>query len=272
MRPLQTSESIGAAQDFTAITELPGSLLNQQQMARICQRYALGSALAQGKRVLEVSCGAGVGLGLLERAATLVVGCDLTYGVLATAQRHYGRRIPLAGADAQSLPFGASTFDLALSFEAIYYLPRPDAFLREVQRVLAPGGALLIGTSNPDWPHFVPGQMSVRYPGVPLLAALLQLAGFRRIHFYGALPTPPGVSSQQWVVAAARRQLLRLPIFYADTRVTRSLKRLVYGSLAPLPAELPAEPAPNNAEQDLTPISSSEPDRVHRVLFVVAHA
>jgi ubiquinone/menaquinone biosynthesis C-methylase UbiE len=272
MRPPIGSTVTGVAQDFTAITELPGSHLNRQQMARIQQRYALGSSLAQGKRVLEVSCGAGVGFGLLARAATLVVGCDLTYGVLAIAQRHYGRRIPLAGADAQSLPFGESTFDLLLSFEAIYYLPQPDAFLREARRVLAPGGALLIGTSNPDWPHFVPGQLSVRYPGVPLLAALLQLAGFQRLHFYGSLPTPMGVSSQQTVVAAARRQLLRLPIFYADTLVTRFLKRLVYGSLTPLPPELPAEPAQANAEQDLTPLSSSQSDRVHRVLFVVAHA
>lgn len=272
MTLLTDSTVTGAAQDFTAITELPGSHLNRLQMARIHQRYAFGSSLAQGKRVLEVSCGAGVGFGLLERAATLVVGCDLTYGVLATAQHHYGRRIPLAGADAQSLPFADGAFDLLLSFEAIYYLPRPEAFFHEARRVLAPAGVLLIGTSNPDWPHFVPGKLSVRYPGVPLLAALLQLAGFQRLHFYGSLPTPTGVSSRQAAVAAVRRQLLRLPLFSTDTPATRFLKRVVYGQLAPLPPELPAGRAQATVEQGLIPISSSQPDRVHRVLFVVAQA
>jgi ubiquinone/menaquinone biosynthesis C-methylase UbiE len=270
MRPSIGSKSVDAAQDFTSITELPGSHLNRQQMARIRQRYALGSSLAEGKRVLEVSCGAGVGFGLLERAAAQVVGCDLTFGVLATAQRHYGERIPLAGADAQSLPFAARTFDLLLLFEAIYYLPRPDAFLREAHRILSPVGTLLIGTSNPGWPHFVPGKMSIRYPGVPLLADWLQLAGFQTPHFYGSLATPTRISPGQAVVAAARRQMVRLPLFGSDTVITRLLKRLVYGRLAPLPPELPTEPAKPTAEHGLTTISSSQPDRIHRVLFVLA--
>lgn len=272
MPPLKVGTSIGAVQDFTAITELPGSHLNRQQMARIHQRYALGSSLAQGKRVLEVSCGAGVGFGLLERTAALVVGCDLTSEVLATAQRHYGKRIPLAGADAQSLPFADSTFDLLLSFEAIYYLPRPDAFLREARRVLAPGGTLLIGTSNPDWPHFVPGKLSVRYPSVPLLAAWLQFAGFQPSHLFGSLPASTSTSPGQAVVAAARKQVVRLPLFGADTAATRLLKRLVYGPLAPLPPELAAGPAQPHADHGLTPILSSQPDRMHRVLFVMAQA
>lgn len=272
MAPPRANTATGATQDFTAITELPGSYLNQQQMARIRQRYALGKSLAQGKRVLEVSCGAGIGLGLLARVAAQVVGSDLTYGVLATARRHYGDSIPLVGADAQTLPFADGAFDLVLSFEAIYYLPQPDAFLGEARRILAPAGELLIGTSNPDWPHFVPGKLSVRYPGVLLLAPLLQQAGFQTLQFYGSLPTPTGVSSRQTLVAAARSQLLRLPLFAADTLATRFLKRLAYGPLAPLPPELPVEPGQADRFKGLTPISPSQPDQVHRVIFVVARA
>ena len=180
-------------------------------MARICQRYALGASLAAGRRVLEVACGAGIGLGVVAASATQLVGCDLTYGVLATARRHYGRRIPLLSADAQTLPFADASFDLILSFEAIYYLPRLDQFLRESRRVLSPRGQLLIGTSNPDWPHFVPGGMSVDYPNVARLSAQVRAAGFTTIHCYGALPVSVQSTPRQRITAHLRKLLRSVP-------------------------------------------------------------
>ena len=160
--------------DFTSITEMPGSYLNAEQMMRITQRYHLAAALAQGKDVLEVACGAGIGLGVLQEAARSLAGCDYTLPVLTMAQAHYTQRVPLLCADAQALPFAAASFDLVLAFEAIYYLKQPQCFLREANRLLRKDGTLLIGTSNPDWPHFAAGQMSVHYPTLPELAALLQ--------------------------------------------------------------------------------------------------
>jgi hypothetical protein len=51
--------------DYTEITERPGSRLNAEQMARFVHRYATSYALVQG-RVLEVACGAAIGLGGLQ--------------------------------------------------------------------------------------------------------------------------------------------------------------------------------------------------------------
>jgi ubiquinone/menaquinone biosynthesis C-methylase UbiE len=257
------------APDFTAVTELPGSLLNWEQMARIRQRYALAASLARGARVLEISCGSGIGLGLVQEAATSLVGCDLTYGVLAAAQQHYGGRIPLVGADAQRLPFADYSFDLLLCFEAIYYLPHPDHFLNEARRLLSPRGRLLIGTSNPHWPHFVPGAMSLHYPDLGELDTRLRQAGFAQLQAWGSFPADDALPGRQTLVSTARRQLGRLPFLTADTGLTRLLKRLAYGRLTPLPAELPgvaeSEPSP-----DLTPLDPNQPDRRHRVLFVLA--
>ena len=85
--------------NFTAITELPHSLLHEEQWTRLLQRYHLGAQLAQGKDVLEVACGAGIGLGLLQQDARSVVGCDYTGQVLAIA-------LSLAvGAEWMSLPW-----------------------------------------------------------------------------------------------------------------------------------------------------------------------
>ncbi len=257
--------------DFTAVTELPGSRLNAEQMARICQRYALGASLAAGRRVLEVACGAGIGLGVVAAGAQQLVGCDLTYGVLAMARRHYGRRIPLLSADAQTLPFADASFDLILSFEAIYYLPRLDHFLRESRRILAPHGQLLIGTSNPDWPHFVPGTMSVDYPDLAALNGQLRAAGFARCQAYGALPVSAQTTPRQMAAAHIRKLLRSVPLLTGDTVVARVLKRLAYGRLVALPAALdPQSLAVAAPFADLTPIPPDQRDHRHRVLFVLA--
>lgn len=263
--------------DFTAVTELPASQLNAQQMARIRQRYQLAAGLAAGKRVLDVACGAGIGLGLVERSAASLVGCDLTYGVLATAQRHYRHRALLAGADAQQLPFASAVFDLVLSFEAIYYLPQPAHFLAEARRVLAPAGHLLIGSSNPDWPPFVPGRLSVHYPNLVELTTQLSETGFGRVEAWGALPTESSPvdgrlrGRQRWM-AAARRVAQRIPFLATETAAARLLKRLLYGRLVPLPAELLPTLDAGDPYSQLTPIDPTLRDRRHRVLFVLAAA
>lgn len=257
-------------QDFTTITEIPGSGLNAEQLARIVQRYTFGAQIAQGKAVLEVACGAGGGLGLLQQPARWLVGCDYTEPVLHIAQTHYGRRVPLICADAQQLPFADQSFDLIVAFEAIYYLTHIDRFLAEAYRLLSAGGTLLLCTSNPDWPPFVPGQMSVYYPNLPTLATLLASAGFQCTEFYGALPYQ-AVSGYQTLRATLRKQLLQYKRFTADSVLTRQLKQLAYGRLTPLPAELTLPPsATDPTTTDLTPLRTTQPDCTHRVLFALA--
>ena len=257
-------------QDFTAITEEPGSALKQEQLARITQRYQLGAALAQDKDVLEVACGAGIGLGALQRQARSLVGFDYTFSVLKMAHYHYAQRVPLVCADAQQLPFADQAFDLVLAFEAIYYLPRLDWFLAECRRILRADGTLLICTSNPDWPHFAAGQLSVSYPDLPTLATALHQAGFTATQFYGALPVEEASYAKR-VRAALRQQLLHYKLFARDSAFTRRLKELAYGQLVPLPVELALPTPPPDPYSGLTPLIATVPDRVHRVLFSLAH-
>lgn len=259
-------------QDFTPITETPGSGLNAEQLARIRQRYGLAATLARAKDVLEVGCGAGSGLGMIRQQARSLVGSDYTAPVLRLAQAHYGGRVPLVCADAQVLPFAAASFDLLLSFEAIYYLPKIELFFAEAHRVLRDDGVLLLCTSNPDWPPFVPGQMSAYYPNLPALATLLAEAGFSRTEFYGALPLPESRPPHKTLLATLRKYALRYQLFTADTALTRRLKQLAYGRLHPLPAELSLSTLPDDAvNAALIPLPAPAPDRRHRVLFAVAH-
>jgi SAM-dependent methyltransferase len=220
--------------------------------------------------VLEVACGAGAGLGLLAGAARSFCAVDYTQAVLQVAAAHYGRRVPLAQADAQQLPFADGSFDLILCFEAIYYLPDYRRFLRECHRLLAPGGQVLISLSNPSWPDFVPGTMTVHYPPAPELAEGLAAAGFQDVQLWGILPTSAATAGDR-LRHRLRRLALRMDLPALLGPVSDAFKRLLYRRLQRLPAELDAETAAILAQTaSMVPVSSERPDPVHRVLYACA--
>ncbi len=98
------------------------------------------------KEVLEVSCGHGGGASWLTRTMrpASYTGLDLNpAGVTFCQQRHDLPNLQFAQGDAQNLPFPDSSFDAVLNVEASHCYPDFPAFLREVARVLRPGGQFL---------------------------------------------------------------------------------------------------------------------------------
>src|SRR5690606_24234686 len=100
--------------------------------------------------VLEVACGAGTGIGYLQRNNARVIGIDISESVLAGGREHYGDRADLRVMDAHNLLFPADSFDVVIIFEAMYYLKNPDQFARECARVLRSGGKVLVCNANKD--------------------------------------------------------------------------------------------------------------------------
>ncbi len=264
--------SATTAADYLSITETPGTLLNREQLGRMVLRYSLAAELGTRRRVLEVSCGAGIGFGLLASSADWFTACDYSKGGLALAQEAASRHVPLAVADAQALPYASASFELLVSFEAIYYLARPDIFIGESRRLLAPGGQLLLGASNPDWPYFAPGMLSAHYPSAVELAALVAAAGFAQVRLYGSLPADTAGSMAGSLRARLRQALLRSGMFSRDNVLTRVLKRASYGTLEALPVTLSETTRVAHPFTQLTPIATDRVDRRHRVLFVVAES
>jgi SAM-dependent methyltransferase len=112
----------------------------------------LESALAgrSGLRILDAGCGTG-GTTVELRRFGEVVGVDLAWEALEPAR---GRGLTgLARASIESLPFGAAEFDAATSFEVVYHLGvASDATaLKEIRRVLKPGGLFLLRVPAHDW-------------------------------------------------------------------------------------------------------------------------
>jgi ubiquinone/menaquinone biosynthesis C-methylase UbiE len=112
--------------------------------------FALLPELA-GRRVLEVGCGTGnISLALARRGAR-VVGVDLSAPMLAAAaQRARQQGVPLAWirGGAGSLPFPKNSFDGVISVLALDFISDRPGVVREMMRVLSPGGFLLLAMLN----------------------------------------------------------------------------------------------------------------------------
>jgi ubiquinone/menaquinone biosynthesis C-methylase UbiE len=101
--------------------------------------------------VLDVGCGGGGAVKILAQAARRgkVTGVDYAEDVLPTARRVNRAlvkqgRVEIKQGSVSDLPFPDDTFDLVTAFETTMFWPSPVDDLREVRRVLKPGGTLLI--------------------------------------------------------------------------------------------------------------------------------
>ena len=222
--------------DFSTVTESTGNLVSQEAWNHMCSRYRFVGEIVAGRRVLEVGCGSGQGLGYLARRAKLVVGGDLTAGLLARAQRHYQGRIGLARLDAHALPFPDGVFDVILLYEAVYYLRDLEAFLAEARRLLSPGGAVVIVTANPERPDFIPSPCSHTYYSADRLRAALSRHTFVP-QIWGVFPVHASTARDRLVMLARKVAVVfRLIPKTMDGKVW--LKRLVYGRLVPIRPEV----------------------------------
>jgi SAM-dependent methyltransferase len=214
-------------------------------------RYSVAADLAAGRRVLELACGGGNGLGLVGARARSLVGGDYSGPLIRMARGHYGDRVPLARLSAERLPFRDGSFEVVLFFEASYYVPDMEAAFDEVARVLAPGGTAMFVNANPERADFIHSPHSVHYHTADEFCAALTRRGFT-VRVEGAFPVDPpatgAVPNLKGTVFGMARQLLEgLHLVPRTLRGRARLKRLIFGRLRELPPELlpgyaPVEP------------------------------
>jgi SAM-dependent methyltransferase len=106
-----------------------------------------------GRRVLEVGCGAAAGARWLTTQGATVVALDLSAGMLAhaaAAAERTGVRPALVQADAMALPLADGAFDVAFTaFGAVPFVDDSARVMREVFRVLRPGGRWVFSVTHP---------------------------------------------------------------------------------------------------------------------------
>ena len=111
-------------------------------------------AAAPGERILDVGCGPGFYVAeLLERVGRdgHVSGIDSSPPMLAIAARRVDgyENVELLEAPATALPFDSDSFDGAISVQVLEYVDDVALALREIHRVLRPGGRLVVW--DVDW-------------------------------------------------------------------------------------------------------------------------
>lgn len=113
-----------------------------------------------GKRVLEIGCGRGVGMEiLLSLDADHVTGFDLDPRMVALAAQRltkYGERARVFVGDAEAIDAPDASFDAVVDYGVIHHIPGWQRALKEIARVLKPGGTfyfedLLKGLTS-TWP------------------------------------------------------------------------------------------------------------------------
>ena len=104
---------------------------------------ALG--LPSDVRILEVGCGRGIALPVLDRLCSprRLVGLDIDEELLVEAAdnlQEHGTKAELHCGDVRRMPFADEAFDVIIDFGTLYHIARPQAALGEIARVLASGG------------------------------------------------------------------------------------------------------------------------------------
>jgi ubiquinone/menaquinone biosynthesis C-methylase UbiE len=105
----------------------------------------------RGKNVLDVGFGSGFSVQLLAEAGADVHGVDLTDWAVETTRARlaaFGLEADVAQGDGESLPFDDASFDLAFSWGVIHHSSDMSRALRELLRVLRPGGQLVLMVYN----------------------------------------------------------------------------------------------------------------------------
>ena len=96
-----------------------------------------------GERALDVATGTGNTARSLSEAGAEVVGLDVSLGMLAQAKSQDGPARFVRGS-AERIPFADASFDLVTARHAPHHFRDVPAFLREVRRVLRPGGRFVM--------------------------------------------------------------------------------------------------------------------------------
>lgn len=109
-------------------------------------------AVERHSRVLEIGFGTGALVARLAAVVSggLVAGVDLSEQMVARASRRNRQavaagRVDLRRGGVSALPFGDGSFDRVVAVNSFQFWPSPLSDLREVRRVLTPGGRLVLG-------------------------------------------------------------------------------------------------------------------------------
>ncbi|MDA7834725.1 class I SAM-dependent methyltransferase [Methylophilaceae bacterium] len=250
--------------DYKSVTEISGDSVSYEQVERIQNRYCWAKKYCENKDVLEVACGSGQGLGLINSCARSFTAGDYSASVLKTALDYYKNRIPLKVFDAQEMPFEDNKFDTIIIFEAIYYLPNFVDFLKECRRVLKSKGRILISMPNTKLTDFNKSPHSYKYFNIEELKNVLNESYFDS-EFFGYLNVK-SISLKQKIFRPIKKIAVDFNLIPKTMAGKKILKRIVFGKLVKMPNEVVNDDCENCKKVEVLDGNLSS----HKVIYCVA--
>jgi ubiquinone/menaquinone biosynthesis C-methylase UbiE len=133
---------------------------------------AAGFANTEGLKVLEIGCGLGTDGARFAEAGADYTGVDLTDAAIELARKRF-ELFSLPGefqtADAEKLHFADDSFDLVYSHGVLHHTPDTERAVREIYRVLRPGGRAVVMLYHRDSYNYRVNISVLRRAGVQLL-------------------------------------------------------------------------------------------------------
>lgn len=217
------------------------------------QELLARAALHAGERVLDVACGTGIVARLAAQRvgpSGYVMGVDLNAAMIETART----QTPPAGApvewhegDAHALPCADATFDVVCCQQGLQFFPDKTRALREMHRVLGPGGRLVLSVwrSLPYNPYGraladamerhvgAAGTAAYGFGEMEPLRTLLTAAGFRDIHIHIVVLTMRHPTPAEFIAGQLAATPLAGAVAALDAAAQGALRHDILASLRP---------------------------------------
>jgi SAM-dependent methyltransferase len=145
-------------------------------------------ASTRGLRVLEIGCGMGTDGAQFAKAGANYAGIDLTDAAVELARKRFqvsGLKGEFRIADAERLDFPDASFDLVYSHGVLHHTPDIEAAVREIHRVLKPGGRAIVMLYHRGSYNYRVGIRVLRRAGAGLLKSE---SGIKLINFLTGEP------------------------------------------------------------------------------------
>jgi SAM-dependent methyltransferase len=165
---------------------------------------------AAGERWLDAACGPGLVTRALAPRVAEVHGVDMTPAMIAIARREAeragARNAVFSLGDATALDFGAAAFDGAVTRFSLHHIPLPGRVVRELARVVRPGGAVVLAdhvTSDDAevaaWHQEIERLRDPSHWACLTPAALRRLGSSAGLELERELEVPLAIDFEEWI-------------------------------------------------------------------------
>ncbi len=202
--------------------------IRERQMAA----YRKALEFIEGRRLLEIGCGEGIGTSILAGAAASVVAIDYSDEALGVAREKYGAdNIEFRKMRVPPVDLPNASIEAVVCFQMIEHLEEPEKLVSEIGRALDPDGVCLLATVNKE-ETISKNPYHLREFTASEMLALLE-SRFGSVEMYGVfgdeLFMRYWTNNRRWV-----NNFMRLDVFNLADRLPQGIKQRLFDAASTL--------------------------------------